>query len=262
MCRGVQPAQSHGLHPIACIHSRGHPGVSLNRRCVCAHLCMHTRMCVRIACACAYACARALRECILCSLRVERAGHHPCRPSHAIPCAVLCRARKSLLYVRTLIGVCNAAPLAHSQGGSLVRAHALGKTQRYYSRADPHIQYTQALCTGIDVDTKTVSVDADIPLAHDNEATTHVHRTVPYDVLAVAIGARNNTFGIPGVEENMSFLKELADARHIRKSIARNVEAACLPGMTEEEQRRLLSFVIVGGGPTGVEFSAELHDFV
>lgn len=39
-------------------------------------------------------------------------------------------------------------------------------------------------------------------------------------------------------------------------------EKAVLPGLSEEERRVNLHFVIVGGGPTGVEFAAELHDFV
>lgn len=39
-------------------------------------------------------------------------------------------------------------------------------------------------------------------------------------------------------------------------------EKAILPGLSEEERRINLHFVIVGGGPTGVEFAAELHDFI
>lgn len=39
-------------------------------------------------------------------------------------------------------------------------------------------------------------------------------------------------------------------------------ENAALPNLSEEERRKNLHFVIVGGGPTGVEFAAELHDFV
>lgn len=39
-------------------------------------------------------------------------------------------------------------------------------------------------------------------------------------------------------------------------------EHAMVPGLSEEERRKHLHFVIVGGGPTGVEFAAELHDFV
>jgi NADH:ubiquinone reductase (non-electrogenic) len=89
-----------------------------------------------------------------------------------------------------------------------------------------------------------------------------VTQKLPYDVLAVGVGARNNTFGIPGVTENCFFLKELPDAREIRRTILKNVEAASFPSIPVPERRRLLSFVIIGGGPTGVEFAAELHDLV
>ena len=41
-----------------------------------------------------------------------------------------------------------------------------------------------------------------------------------------------------------------------------NLELACLPTTTDEERRRLLSFVVCGGGPTGVEFAAELFDML
>lgn len=40
------------------------------------------------------------------------------------------------------------------------------------------------------------------------------------------------------------------------------MELACLPTTSDEERRRLLSFVICGGGPTGVEFAAELFDLL
>ena len=39
-------------------------------------------------------------------------------------------------------------------------------------------------------------------------------------------------------------------------------ERAVLPDLSEDERRTNLHFVVVGGGPTGVEFSAELHDFI
>lgn len=40
------------------------------------------------------------------------------------------------------------------------------------------------------------------------------------------------------------------------------MELATQPGVSMEERRRLLHFVVVGGGPTGVEFSAEFYDFL
>lgn len=39
-------------------------------------------------------------------------------------------------------------------------------------------------------------------------------------------------------------------------------ERACLPNLSDEEREKNLHFVVVGGGPTGVEFAAELHDYV
>ena len=83
-----------------------------------------------------------------------------------------------------------------------------------------------------------------------------------YDKLVIGVGAVSNTFGVPGVYENAFFLKEIADARMIRNQILKNFELAMQPGASAEEMKRLLHFVIVGGGPTGVEFGAELYDFV
>ncbi|KAL9288404.1 External alternative NAD(P)H-ubiquinone oxidoreductase B1 [Arabidopsis thaliana] len=83
-----------------------------------------------------------------------------------------------------------------------------------------------------------------------------------YDYLIVAVGAQVNTFGTPGVIENCHFLKEVEDAQRIRRGVIDCFEKAILPGLTEEQRRRKLHFVIVGGGPTGVEFAAELHDFI
>ena len=83
-----------------------------------------------------------------------------------------------------------------------------------------------------------------------------------YDYLVLAVGACVNTFNTPGVAESCHFLKEVADAERIRESVVDCFERASLPMVTEEEKRRLLRFVVVGGGPTGTEFSAELHDLI
>ncbi|KAJ3168997.1 hypothetical protein HDU88_001324 [Geranomyces variabilis] len=85
---------------------------------------------------------------------------------------------------------------------------------------------------------------------------------IPYDKLVIAVGAMNNTFGIPGVKENARFLKDIGDARYLRNKLMTNFEIAQLPTTSQEERRRLLSFVIAGGGPTGVEYAAELYDFL
>ncbi|KAF8820016.1 naDH dehydrogenase (NDH2-II) [Cardiosporidium cionae] len=85
---------------------------------------------------------------------------------------------------------------------------------------------------------------------------------VPYDYLLLAVGAEVNTFGIPGVREHALFLKEVEHAREIRNKMLFNLERANTPGVSESEKRRLLHFVVIGGGPTGVEVAAELADFL
>lgn len=57
-------------------------------------------------------------------------------------------------------------------------------------------------------------------------------------------------------------MQEVEDAQRIRRTVIDCFEKAVLPELTEEERKTNLHFVIVGGGPTGVEFAAELHDFI
>jgi NADH:ubiquinone reductase (non-electrogenic) len=85
---------------------------------------------------------------------------------------------------------------------------------------------------------------------------------LPYDDLVIAVGAVSGTFGIPGVAEHGLFLKEIPDARRIRRRVLDCLERASSPGLDPAVQARLLTFIVVGGGPTGVEFAAELNDFL
>lgn len=120
-------------------------------------------------------------------------------------------------------------------------------------KARKGIQFHQALCTKIRHDEDMIECAG---------AFKGNPFELKYDYLVVAVGAVSNTFGIPGVEEHAFLLKELSDARAIRQRICECFERAYKPGRTEDEIRGLLHFVVVGGGPTGVEFAAELHDFV
>lgn len=86
--------------------------------------------------------------------------------------------------------------------------------------------------------------------------------TVPYDKLIIAAGAYSQTFGVPGVRENANFLRDVGDARCIRIRVLQCFERAELPSTTDKQRRQLLHFVVVGGGPTGIEFAAELHDLI
>ena len=57
-------------------------------------------------------------------------------------------------------------------------------------------------------------------------------------------------------------MKDIEDAQKIKNTVLQNLEHSCLPTTSDEERRRLLSFVVSGGGPTGVEFAAELFDML
>ncbi|XP_057954348.1 external alternative NAD(P)H-ubiquinone oxidoreductase B1, mitochondrial-like isoform X2 [Malania oleifera] len=120
------------------------------------------------------------------------------------------------------------------------------------------IQFWEAECVKIDAANKKVQCLSNI----DNNLVGNKEFLLEYDYLVIAIGAQVNTFNTPGVMEYCHFLKEIEDAQKIRGSVMDCFETAVLPGLSEEERRKNLSFVIVGGGPTGVEFAAELHDFI
>lgn len=120
------------------------------------------------------------------------------------------------------------------------------------------VQFREAECLQIDAVNKKVYCRSN----PDNNLGGEENFTVDYDYLVIAMGARSNTFNTPGVVENCHFLKEVEDAQKIRRTVIDCFEKATLPSISEEERKRILHFVVVGGGPTGVEFAAELHDFV
>ncbi|CCF56802.1 hypothetical protein KAFR_0B05060 [Kazachstania africana CBS 2517] len=87
-------------------------------------------------------------------------------------------------------------------------------------------------------------------------------KIIDYDYLVVGVGSKPTTFNIPGVIENSSFLKEISDAKEIKSKIFKNIELASALENGDPLRKKLLSFVVVGGGPTGVEFAAELSDYI
>ncbi|XP_042395523.1 external alternative NAD(P)H-ubiquinone oxidoreductase B2, mitochondrial-like [Zingiber officinale] len=120
------------------------------------------------------------------------------------------------------------------------------------------IKFWEAECLKIDPEKKQVLCQTDIGTNFEGNGEFVVN----YDYLVIAVGAKVNTFNIPGVEQHCYFLKEVEDAQKIRRSVINCFEKATLPYLDEEERARILHFVVIGGGPSGVEFAAELHDFV
>ena len=94
------------------------------------------------------------------------------------------------------------------------------------------------------------------------EKTVTVGDTVLlYDYLVLAPGAETNFFNTPGAEEYAMPLKSLEHAIAIKNKCISQIEQASY--VTDREARRkMLTFVIVGGGPTGVELAGELAEFI
>lgn len=57
-------------------------------------------------------------------------------------------------------------------------------------------------------------------------------------------------------------MRNVSDAKKLQHRLKQLLELSSIPGTTDEEQRELLHIVVVGGGPTGVEISAELSDLL
>lgn len=98
--------------------------------------------------------------------------------------------------------------------------------------------------TSVDVNRRVVKVD---------------DREVEYDKLVIATGTTNNFFNMPELQQDVYTLKSAPQAIRCRNQILYNLEKAA--NVTDpEERRKLLSFVVIGGGPTGVEIAGALGE--
>jgi NADH dehydrogenase len=134
-----------------------------------------------------------------------------------------------LLYQVATAGL-NAADVAHAVRGLFHR--------------QSNVRFRQGRVTGVDWLARTVAVDG--------------HPDVSFDHLVVAGGATVTYFGTPGAAEHGFALYTLGDATRLRNHIVRRFEAA--DADRAELDRGGLTFVVVGGGPTGVETAGALAE--
>lgn len=107
----------------------------------------------------------------------------------------------------------------------------------------------------IDLDGQTVELGA----IHDDEGGEMMpERSIRYDQLIVAVGSHSNDFGIEGVRQ---FSKQL-DSREQAELFHKNFAAQLHRVNSREDAQAKLSVVIVGGGATGVELAADMHNVV
>ncbi|KAI8886937.1 FAD/NAD(P)-binding domain-containing protein [Backusella circina FSU 941] len=149
-------------------------------------------------------------------------------------------------------------PLLPSCTVGTIDIRSLVEPTRFVTRHKSRdVKVYEAECTEIDPKNKTLTIADNSEVKGQNCVTS-----LPYDYLVIGIGAQSQTFGIKGVEEYGCFLKEVWDAQKIRTKLMDCIETAAFPGQSQEEIDRLLHMVVVGGGPTGIEYAAELHDFL
>jgi NADH dehydrogenase len=110
----------------------------------------------------------------------------------------------------------------------------------------PNIDFVLAYARRIDLQNRQIETDGE---------------TISYDYLILANGSVTSTFGVPGVEEYAYFLKTLEEAVALKNHIICCFEAAARES-DAEKRKNLLTFVIVGGGATGVEYAGALTELI
>jgi NADH dehydrogenase len=144
-------------------------------------------------------------------------------------------------------------PLLHevAAGSMDVHQHQLD----YLAQARWHrFTFSLGALEGLDRARREITVGA---IRDDRGVQVIPPRTLRYDTLVIAIGSLANPFGVPGVAEHAFALDSAEEADHFNRRL---VNAVLRANYHAEERNRELRVVIVGGGATGVELAAELHN--
>lgn len=158
-------------------------------------------------------------------------------------------------------------PLLAGTATGTVAHSSIVEPIRWYCQRTNHdgASFVQAECSSVDVKKKRITCKVTSAAATKPVPALQLD----YDYLIIAVGAEPVTFGIPGVKEHTRFLKEVEDGIAIQRAILQKLELASTlmaasdnSSVHDKEISRLLSWVVVGGGPTGVELTAELTDFI
>jgi NADH dehydrogenase len=138
-------------------------------------------------------------------------------------------------------------PLLYQVASCLLSPSEIVAPLRKVFRRAPNVRVRMSDVTGIDFDARTVQLA-------DGGA-------LEYDRLVLAAGSRTNFFGNEAIAEHALGLKDLGEALQLRNHVLDCLERASAT-TDPDERRRLLTFCVVGGGPTGVEYSGALAELV
>ena len=137
-------------------------------------------------------------------------------------------------------------PLLYQVATAGLEQESIAYPVRAMVRGWKDVTFHLAEVTGVDFSTKQVRTD---------------NGTLAYDYLILGAGSVTNYFGLESVQQHAFDLKELADAETLRNHILTSFERA-VHEPDPARKRALMTFVIVGGGPTGVEFAGALAELV
>jgi NADH:ubiquinone reductase (H+-translocating) len=112
----------------------------------------------------------------------------------------------------------------------------------------------------IDLNNKKVIISHAI--GNDLKPSGHSRRALKYDFLIIALGSETKFFGMKDIESIALTMKDLSDAIILRNHVINMLEQAEFENGNLELRKKLMTFVIVGGGFSGVEVVGELNDFI
>jgi NADH dehydrogenase len=144
-------------------------------------------------------------------------------------------------------------PLLHevAAGSMDIHAHQLD----YLAQARwHHFNFCSGALEGLDRARREITV---APTTDERGGEVLPRRRLPYDTLVIAIGSVANTFGVPGVAENAYALESAEEADRFHRRL---INACLQANYRSDSAPARLRVVIVGGGATGVELAAELHN--
>ncbi|MDA0167487.1 NAD(P)/FAD-dependent oxidoreductase [Solirubrobacter taibaiensis] len=139
-------------------------------------------------------------------------------------------------------------PLAYQVATGALGTGEVAYPLRTIFRGQENVSVMLAEAEAFDLDAKTVKL-----------RTAAGEETIAYDTLVVGGGSKYNYFGHPEWQEHAAELKSLEGALHIRAQILRAFEEAEVVS-DPVERERLLTFVIVGAGPTGAEMAGQIAE--
>ena len=118
----------------------------------------------------------------------------------------------------------------------------------------------EASVESIDLENKLVIITHTI--GRQSQPSDWREHTLKYDYLVIALGSENNFFGMSEIEENAFTMKNIDDAIILRNHMINILEQANLEQDNHDLRKSLLTFVVVGGGFSGVETVGAVNDFV